>query len=126
MSRTEKGVIVIDDTYNSNPVGARAALATLVDIDGGGRRVVVTPGMVELGEQQAQANREWAQAAAERATDLVIVGHTNRDSLVEGADGRRALVTVVDSRPEAVEWVRANLEPGDAVLYENDLPDHYP
>jgi UDP-N-acetylmuramoyl-tripeptide--D-alanyl-D-alanine ligase len=126
VSRTEKGVIVIDDTYNSNPVGARAALATLVDIDGGGRRVVVTPGMVELGEQQAQANREWAQAAAERATDLVIVGHTNRDSLFEGADGRRALVTVVDSRPEAVEWVRANLEPGDAVLYENDLPDHYP
>ncbi|MGH8958181.1 MAG: Mur ligase family protein [Acidimicrobiia bacterium] len=126
MSRTERGVIVIDDTYNSNPAGARAALGTLVDLDGGGRRVVVTPGMVELGDEQERANREWAQLAAERVTDLVVVGHTNRHSLVEGAAGRRALVTVVDSRPAAVEWVRANLEPGDAVLYENDLPDHYP
>lgn len=126
MSRTAQGVIVIDDTYNSNPAGARAALDTLVELDGGGRRVVVTPGIVELGEQQARANREWAQLAAERATDLVVVGHTNRQSLTEGAEGRRALVTVVGSRPEAVEWVRANLEAGDAVLYENDLPDHYP
>ena len=126
MTRTDRGVIVIDDTYNSNPVGARAALDTLGELDGGGRRVVVTPGMVELGKQQAGANREWAQAVAERVTDLVVVGHTNRQSLVEGAGGRRALVTVVDSRSQAVEWVRANLEPGDAVLYENDLPDHYP
>ncbi|HEY7584270.1 MAG TPA: UDP-N-acetylmuramoyl-tripeptide--D-alanyl-D-alanine ligase [Acidimicrobiia bacterium] len=126
VSRTDRGVTVIDDTYNSNPAGARAALDTLVDLDGGGRRVVVTPGMVELGSEQEQANKEWAQAAAEQATDLVVVGHTNRRSLTEGASGRRALVTVVDSRPQAVEWVRANLESGDAVLYENDLPDHYP
>ncbi|HKZ18478.1 MAG TPA: UDP-N-acetylmuramoyl-tripeptide--D-alanyl-D-alanine ligase [Acidimicrobiia bacterium] len=126
ISRTDRGVTVIDDTYNSNPVGARAALDSLVELDGGGRRVVVTPGMVELGPEQERANREWAQAAAEQATDLVVVGHTNRRSLIEGADGRRALVTVVDSRPQAVEWVRANLEAGDAVLYENDLPDHYP
>lgn len=125
-SRTDRGVVVIDDTYNSNPAGARAALGTLMDVDGGGRRVVVTPGMVELGSRQEIANKEWAQLAAEQATDLVVVGHTNRRPLLEGAEGRRALVTVVDSRPEAVAWVRANLEPGDAVLYENDLPDHYP
>jgi UDP-N-acetylmuramoyl-tripeptide--D-alanyl-D-alanine ligase len=126
VTRTERGVIVIDDTYNSNPAGARAALDTLVALDGGGRRVVVTPGMVELGGEQERANREWAQLAAEQATDLVIVGHTNRRPLVDGAGRRRAAVTVVGSRPEAVEWVRANLEAGDAVLYENDLPDHYP
>lgn len=126
ISHSDRGVTVIDDTYNSNPAGARAALDTLVDLDGGGRRVVVTPGMVELGTEQERANREWAQAAAEQATDLVVVGHTNRRALTEGAGGRRALVTVVDSLPEAVEWVRANLDAGDAVLYENDLPDHYP
>jgi UDP-N-acetylmuramoyl-tripeptide--D-alanyl-D-alanine ligase len=126
ISRTDRGVTVIDDTYNSNPDGARAALDSLVELGGGGRRVVVTPGMVELGHEQERANREWAQEAAEQATDLVVVGHTNRRSLTEGAEGRRALVTVVDSREQAVEWVRANLEAGDAVLYENDLPDHYP
>lgn len=123
---SERGVVVIDDTYNSNPAGARAALKTLMEVDGSGRRVVVTPGIVELGGDQQRANEEWSAEAATQATDLLVVGRTNRRALVEGAGRRRALVTVVDSRVDAVEWVKANLEPGDAVLYENDLPDHYP
>jgi UDP-N-acetylmuramoyl-tripeptide--D-alanyl-D-alanine ligase len=56
----------------------------------------------------------------------VIVGRTNRGALLEGSGKGGASVTVVSSRDEAVEWVRAHLGPGDAVLYENDLPDHYP
>jgi UDP-N-acetylmuramoyl-tripeptide--D-alanyl-D-alanine ligase len=56
----------------------------------------------------------------------VIVGRTNRGALLEGSGKGRASVTVVASRQEAVDWVRENLGPGDAVLYENDLPDHYP
>jgi UDP-N-acetylmuramoyl-tripeptide--D-alanyl-D-alanine ligase len=125
-SLSERGVTIIDDTYNSNTEGAKAALKTLVALSGNGRRVVVSPGMVELGSKQNEANREWAALAATQATDLVVVGRTNRSALLDGAKGRRALVTVVDTRTEAVNWVRANLEPGDAVLYENDLPDHYP
>ena len=35
-------------------------------------------------------------------------------------------VILVDHREQAVAWVREHLGPGDAVLYENDLPDHYP
>jgi UDP-N-acetylmuramoyl-tripeptide--D-alanyl-D-alanine ligase len=45
---------------------------------------------------------------------------------MEGSSTGGASVTVVTSREEAVDWVRQNLGPGDAVLYENDLPDHYP
>ncbi len=126
VSESDRGVLIIDDTYNSNPAGAKAALQTLMEVNGGGRRVVVTPGMVELGERQRTVNEEFAAHAASQATDLVVVGATNRQALVDGAGRRRALVTVVGSRQKAVEWVRANLEPGDAVLYENDLPDHYP
>jgi UDP-N-acetylmuramoyl-tripeptide--D-alanyl-D-alanine ligase len=123
---SEAGVQIIDDTYNSNPVGARAALRTLLALNGGGRRVVVTPGMIELGAEQHAANEALADEISRQATDLVIVGRTNRGALIEGAGKKRALVTVVDSRDEAVEWVRSHLEAGDAVLYENDLPDHYP
>jgi UDP-N-acetylmuramoyl-tripeptide--D-alanyl-D-alanine ligase len=54
------------------------------------------------------------------------VGETNRRALLDGSGKGRASVSVVSSREEAVEWVRDNLGPGDAVLYENDLPDHYP
>jgi UDP-N-acetylmuramoyl-tripeptide--D-alanyl-D-alanine ligase len=118
------GVCVIDDTFNSNPAGSRAALALLAASPGEGRRVVVTPGMVELGRRQAQDNEEFARAASEVATDLVVVGRTNRKALVRGWSGPGPLT--VRTREDAVRWVRANLGPGDAVLYENDLPDHYP
>jgi UDP-N-acetylmuramoyl-tripeptide--D-alanyl-D-alanine ligase len=118
------GVVVIDDTFNSNPAGARAALRVLADAGRSGRRVLVTPGMVELGRRQAEENEAFARASAEVATELLVVGRTNRSALVAGR-GEGAW-RVVRRREEAVEWVRAHLLDGDAVLYENDLPDHYP
>lgn len=126
LSTGATGVTIIDDTFNSNPAGARSALDMLSEIGGGGRTSVITPGMVELGPVQDDENRAWAEEAAARVDDLVIVGRTNRRALLEGSAKEKASVTVVASREEAVEWVRANLGPGDTVLYENDLPDHYP
>jgi UDP-N-acetylmuramoyl-tripeptide--D-alanyl-D-alanine ligase len=125
-AQAPSGVWVIDDTFNSNPSGARAALAALVTLAGrtaGGRRVVVTPGMIELGPRQFEENRAFAQASAETASDLVVVGSTNRRALAAGSSTRPP--HFVRTREEAVAWVRATLGPGDAVLYENDLPDHY-
>src|SRR6185437_2609655 len=113
------GVWVIDDTFNSNPSGARAALAALASAGQGGRRVVVSPGMVELGPRQFEENRAFAGAAAAVASDLVIVGSTNRRALRAGWAARP--LQLVRTREEAVAWVRATLGPGDAVLYENDL-----
>ena len=123
---SERGVVIIDDTYNSNPAGALAALDFLASVPGEGRRVVATPGMVELGTRQFSENALFGKAVAARASDLLVIGRTNRIALVEGARGGTATVTVLSSRQEAVEWVRSRLGPGDAVLYENDLPDHYP
>jgi UDP-N-acetylmuramoyl-tripeptide--D-alanyl-D-alanine ligase len=123
---TDRGLVVVDDTYNSNPAGAVAALDVLQALPGAGRKVVVTPGMVELGGRQYDENLRLARSASTLATDLILVGQTNRRALWEGAVGGRAAVTVVASREQAVDWVRSHLEPGDAVLYENDLPDHYP
>ncbi|MGB7860105.1 MAG: cyanophycin synthetase, partial [Acidimicrobiia bacterium] len=125
IARSEAGFDIIDDTFNSNPEGARVALGKLQGL-GQGRKVVVTPGMVEMGSMQDSENKTFARMAADVADHLVIVGHTNRRALLEGSSNGSASVTVVDSREDAVVWVRANLGPGDAVLYENDLPDHYP
>ncbi len=126
VTRSQAGFTIIDDTFNSNPAGARAALARLQAIDAG-RRVLVTPGMVELGSVQDQENRAFVSSAADVVSDLVVVGRTNRASLVEGAaEAGLSSVIVKGTREEAVAWVRENLTQGDAVLYENDLPDHYP
>jgi UDP-N-acetylmuramoyl-tripeptide--D-alanyl-D-alanine ligase len=123
---TADGITVIDDTYNSNPDGALSAITALASAGAGRRRVLVTPGMVELGREQAPANETFARQAAAVATDILIVGRTNRRALLRGAATGTAAVTVCNDRPAAVAWVRGHLGPGDAVLYENDLPDHYP
>ena len=121
------GFTILDDTYNANPAGTVAALAALArHAQEGHKQVVVTPGMVELGPLQAEENRRFAAAAAAQATHVVVVGHTNRAALLEGVRGGQAEVLVVETREEAVAWVREHLQPGDAVLYENDLPDHFP
>lgn len=130
----ESGVTVIDDTFNANPAGAAAALSLLVTSGAvEGRKVVVTPGMVELGNLAYEENARFARAAAARISHLVVVGQTNRRALVAGASeatgepGRSDPTLVpVATRDEAVAWVRANLSAGDAVLWENDLPDHFP
>ena len=122
------GWLILDDTFNSNPAGAARALDALEAAAGAGRRrIVVTPGMVELGPRQYEENVAFARAVAARATDLVIVGHTNRRALLEGGGGGEAAMRAFDTRNQAVAWVREQgLGPGDAVLYENDRPDHYP
>lgn len=119
---TENGITVVDDTFNSNPAGARAAFESLQRLAPAGRHVVVTPGMVELGDAQVDANRELASLVAHAGADLVVVGWTNRAALMSG----HPTADVVRDRERARQWVRANLRSGDAVLWENDLPDHYP
>lgn len=123
-STTDEGVTVIDDTFNSNPDGAAAALARLNELVPDGRKIVVTPGMIELGPRQADENRTFASAVVGAGAELVIVGRVNRQALMEGA--RSGTSHLMKTRDEAREWLRSNLRAGDGVLWESDLPDHYP
>jgi UDP-N-acetylmuramoyl-tripeptide--D-alanyl-D-alanine ligase len=117
------GVVIIDDTFNANPQSAISALRTLTRVAATGRRVVVTPGLVELGREQYPENLALAQKVAAAQDELVIVKRTNALPL---ETGYRGPVRRFNSRDEAVAWVRASLVAGDGVLYLNDLPDHYP
>jgi UDP-N-acetylmuramoyl-tripeptide--D-alanyl-D-alanine ligase len=126
VTTSDRGFTVIDDTFNSNPAGARRALQALVRAAGPGRKVLVTPGMIELGQIQSRENQQFASEASKVVDDIVIVGRTNRRALQQGSADGRAAVTVMGKREDAVAWVRSALGPGGAVLYENDLPDHYP
>ncbi|MDE3106801.1 MAG: UDP-N-acetylmuramoyl-tripeptide--D-alanyl-D-alanine ligase [Acidobacteriota bacterium] len=121
--RAPSGVVVIDDTFNANPQSARAALELLASLDVDGRRVVVTPGLVELGPRQHEENLLLARRAKALGAELVAVGRTNALALGAGfGEGLRRF----DHRDESVAWARQALHEGDAVLYLNDLPDHYP
>ncbi|MEY2397930.1 MAG: UDP-N-acetylmuramoyl-tripeptide--D-alanyl-D-alanine ligase [Actinomycetota bacterium] len=125
-STAPSGVCVLDDTFNSNPAGARRGLALLKSSGSPtGRKVLITPGMIELGPRQRAENESFAADAAAVVSVIGIVGETNEAALAAGAARTSAAIERFRTREEAVAWVRANLGPGDAVLYENDLPDHY-
>ncbi len=123
------GSWILDDTYNSNPAGAAEAVrrAMLLATRSGGRVHVVTPGMVELGAFQKVRNTELGKAASDAgAATLVVVGRTNRRALRKGGSGGGMQVLTAATRADAVALVGTRSATGDVVLFENDLPDHYP
>jgi UDP-N-acetylmuramoyl-tripeptide--D-alanyl-D-alanine ligase len=123
------GSWILDDTYNSNPVGAAEAVRRAVALAeaSGGRVHVVTPGMVELGAVQAERNEALARAIRDAgAATLVVIGLTNAKALRSGATGGSTEVLEVATREAGVKVVEQKSRAGDVVLFENDLPDHYP
>ncbi|MCM1521349.1 MAG: UDP-N-acetylmuramoyl-tripeptide--D-alanyl-D-alanine ligase [Muribaculaceae bacterium] len=127
MKRTPMGVTIIDDAFNSNPTGSGMALDVLAMMDKG-RRIVVTPGMIELGDKQEELNREFGKRIAISADIAIVVGEYNRDAIVSGIESvepRIAKIHTVGSFAESQTLLAGMLKPGDTVLYENDLPDTF-
>ena len=125
MSR-QSGVTIIDDAYNSNPAGAKAALDTLARFDA--MKVLITPGMVQLGTRQDQLNEEFG-AQAVIADHVYLVGAKQTEPIARGllnAGYDPARLTVVEDVRDAL--TRAYSLPCDTekvILLENDLPDNY-
>ena len=117
----------IDDAYNSNPSGCRAALNVLGLFDA--CRILVTPGMVELGAKQEELNYEFGQEASEACDYIVLVGKTQTVPIYNGikdAGYNMDNVYVADSLNEAIAKVNEyKTDKKKIVLLENDLPDNY-
>ncbi len=120
------GVTIIDDAFNSNPRGAEAALNVLKEFDG--RRIIITPGMVELGEDEAKFNHDFGVKMAECVDVAILVGRKHTAPIAQGlkeAGFLEAQLHVVSSLDEATALLRQMGRPGDVALFENDLPDNY-
>lgn len=126
-NRLPNGVMMLDDAYNTNPVGARNALQVL-GLNTSGRRVLVTPGMVELADIQDEENRKLGAYATQYATDIVLVGRSQAHALKEGVlstDFDPSRLIIAETVQEAIEWYQRELTSGDAILFLNDLADNY-
>jgi UDP-N-acetylmuramoyl-tripeptide--D-alanyl-D-alanine ligase len=120
---------ILDDSYNSNPIGFVSALEVLDNL-AGGRKILMTPGMVELGDIQTAENKQVALKAAEVCDLVVVVGDTNKAALLEGlaAGGlSKNQILEFENRDKALAHLMSAdfKKPQDLILIENDLPDLY-
>ena len=121
------GVTIIDDSFNANPVGAKAALEALNEI-GAGKKVLVTPGMVELGEREYEENRRLGEQAADVCDLVILVGPMQTKPILDGlkaAEYPSQQIIVALNLEEVKQHLATQVQAGDVVLFENDLPDNY-
>lgn len=128
--KVANGITVLDDAYNSNPTGAKMSLGVLKEfaVGEGNKRIVITPGFVEMGARQAEANKELGRTIAVSCDYAIIVNAVNREAIKSGIEegGLPAeKYFLADSLNHAHQQLAKILRPGDVVLYENDLPDNF-
>lgn len=127
MKQTPGGVTIIDDAFNSNPAGSKMAVDVLSHFTGG-KRIIVTPGMIELGSRQEELNEVLGRHIGESLDVAIIVGEYNREALVKGVKStgfNEDNLYVVDTFNDAQQTLGRLLSKGDTILYENDLPDSF-
>ena len=121
------GVTIIDDSFNANPVGAKTALEVLSEI-GEGKKVLVTPGMVELGEKEYEENKKLGEHAADVCDLVILVGPMRTIPILDGLKAAaypNQQIIVALNLEEVKKHLATRVQPGDVVLFENDLPDNY-
>lgn len=127
LKRTPGGITIIDDAFNSNPTGSKMAMDVLSRFNKG-KRIVITPGMIELGDKQYELNEAFGVKIAECADVAIIVGEYNKEALLNGIkQGKmnKENVHAVASFNDAQRVLASIAKAGDTVLYENDLPDTF-
>lgn len=115
---------IIDDAYNSNPVGAKMAVDVLGMMDG--TKIIVTPGMVELGEKQHEYNYEFGRQISKVCDHVILVGEEQTKPILEGLKKERfddKKIHVLNDVKKAFPLMKSLSDKETYVLLENDLPD---
>lgn len=128
MQLLERGnYTIIDDAFNSNPVGSRAAVETLKQFEG--VRILITPGMVELGEKEAEYNYKFGTYAADCCDYILLVGEKHTAPIHKGvleSGFSQESCRVFEKLEDALSFAYSIKAEGHKfILLENDLPDNY-
>lgn len=120
-------ITLIDNSYNTNPTVSKASLKLLNDHPGD-QKILITPGLIELGKKTREENMSFAKDASKIADYIIIVGDNAKNYLLEGlkeVDFPKAKIIFAQSTKEAMEKLSKITIPNAVVLIENDLPDQY-
>ena len=117
-------ITYIDDAYNSNPVGSKMALDVLNLMEG--KKIIVTPGMIELGEEEYKLNKEFGHQIAEVCDRVILVGKNQTKAIHDGLKEKKYdenKIDIINYVKEAFNIINRMHEDNIYVLLENDLPD---
>ncbi|WP_096189863.1 UDP-N-acetylmuramoyl-tripeptide--D-alanyl-D-alanine ligase [Evansella halocellulosilytica] len=126
LKRSNGNITIIDDSFNSNPVGSKMAVDVLGSMEE--QRVLVTPGMIELGDKEYELNKEWAKYAANKCDYIILVGKRQTKPLQDGlkeAGYPEDKLYVADHLQDALSEMHKVATKPTMVLLENDLPDTF-
>ena len=115
---------IIDDAYNSNPVGSSMAVDVLGMMDG--KKIIVTPGMIELGEEQYNYNMEFGRHIAKVCDEVILVGEEQTKPILDGLKKEKypeKKIHILNDVKDAFPLMRKLSDKVTYVLLENDLPD---
>ncbi|MBQ5590283.1 MAG: UDP-N-acetylmuramoyl-tripeptide--D-alanyl-D-alanine ligase, partial [Clostridia bacterium] len=119
--------LLIDDAYNANPEGSLEAMKVIGSFKPM-KRIVVTPGLVELGEKEYECNKALGTEAAKNADIIILVGEKRSIPLKEGVletKFKQENLYIAKTFNDAVEIFRPMCDKNTVVIFENDLPDNY-
>ena len=117
-------VYYIDDAYNSNPVGSKMALDVLKMMPG--KKIIVTPGMIELGSIEDEENTKFGEYIADVCDEVILVGNKQTASIQKGLENKKydkKHIHILEDVIDAFPLVNKLKEKETYVLLENDLPD---
>ncbi len=117
-------VTLIDDAYNSNPVGSSMALEVLEIMPG--KKIIITPGMIELGERQYELNMKFGKQIAQVCDEVILVGEKQTKPIYDGLENekfKKENIHIVNDVKLAFQLLNKFQNENTYVLIENDLPD---
>jgi UDP-N-acetylmuramoyl-tripeptide--D-alanyl-D-alanine ligase len=124
----QNGTLVIDDSYNGNPEGVRAAIEVLNLFKKENKNIVYcTPGLVEIGESSVDLHYQLGKELAEVVDTLILVKNQNTESMAKGYNeiNREGIVKFYQNGPELHSKFGEMLSGGEVILFQNDLTDNY-
>lgn len=125
--KKENGLVILDDSFNSSVEGSKSALDVLKLFDSD-KKIVVTPGLIELGSYEHEANYNFGKQLAEVCDYVIIVNQVNKQQISDGlkdAGFDETKIIYALSLLDAKLKIKDLAEKGDVILFENDLPDNY-
>ncbi|MBE6153260.1 MAG: UDP-N-acetylmuramoyl-tripeptide--D-alanyl-D-alanine ligase [Firmicutes bacterium] len=117
-------ITYIDDSYNSNPVGSKMALDVLNLMPG--KKIIMTPGMIELGSKQYELNKELGEYIASVCDEVILVGEKQTIPIQDGLKAKNyneKKIHITNDVKEGFKIVERLKTKNTYVLIENDLPD---